>query len=330
MLIDPFERHVRYLRLSVTDRCNLRCVYCMSEDMRFYARPDILSIEELDRIARAFIAQGVRKLRITGGEPLVRKDILALFRSLSACLKDGSLDELTLTTNGTRLAQHASALAEAGVRRINVSLDTLDPQRFSQLTRGGRLQEVLDGLEAAQAAGMAVKLNAVAMRGHTPQEAHSLIAFAHGRGMALTFIENMPLGDTGEDRSAQYLGLDVLRREIETRWTLTDAPMRTGGPARYARVTETGGLIGFITTLTHNFCSDCNRVRVTATGVLYTCLGHENGVDLKAALRASEGDGPLMHAMAQGIARKPQGHHFEVTGRAVPVTLFRHMSMTGG
>ncbi|MGA3891563.1 GTP 3',8-cyclase MoaA [Ralstonia nicotianae] len=329
-LTDPFGRTVRYLRLSVTDRCNLRCVYCMSEDMTFHARPDLLSMDEFDRIARAFIRQGVRKLRITGGEPLVRKDVLDLFRSLSDCLRDGSLDELTLTTNGTRLAHHADALAAAGVRRINVSLDTLDAQRFRQLTRGGSLQAVLDGLDAAQAAGLAVKLNAVALRGVTEHEIHNLIDFAHGRGMVLTLIETMPLRDTGVDRMDQFLGLDTLRRKIETRWTLTDLPARTGGPARYVRVAETGGTLGFITPLTHHFCDDCNRVRVTATGMLYTCLGHENGVDLKAALHTANSDADLSAAITSAIARKPKGHDFSIGPRSMPIALVRHMSATGG
>ncbi|AXV82390.1 GTP 3',8-cyclase MoaA [Ralstonia solanacearum] len=333
-LTDTFGRTVRYLRLSVTDRCNLRCVYCMSEDMTFHARPDLLSMEDFDRIARAFIRRGVRKLRITGGEPLVRKDVLDLFRSLSGCLRDGSLDELTLTTNGTRLAHHADALAAAGVRRVNVSLDTLDAQRFKQLTRGGSLQQVLDGLDAAQAEGLAVKLNAVAMRGVTEHEIHDLIGFAHGRGMALTLIETMPLGDTGVDRMDQFLRLDTLRNAIETRWTLTDLPQhnstRTGGPARYARVVETGGTLGFITPLTQHFCDDCNRVRVTATGMLYTCLGHENGVDLKAALHAPDSDAKLGTAIAQAIAHKPEGHDFSIGPRSMPIALVRHMSATGG
>jgi len=329
-LVDPFGRAVSYLRLSVTDRCNLRCVYCMSEDMRFYARPDVLGTDALTRIARAFVARGVRKIRITGGEPLVRKDIMGLFEALSSELRTGRLAELTLTTNGTRLAQHADGLVRCGVRRVNVSLDTLDATRFAEITRGGRLADVLAGLDAAQAVGLQVKLNVVALQGSTLAEVHQLIAFAHGRGMDLSFIETMPLGDTGEDRSAQYLGLDVLRREIASRWTLSALSDDTGGPARYARVAETGGRIGFITPFTHNFCDSCNRVRVTATGELFTCLGHDNGVSLQAALDDDPQDRRLHAAIDHAIARKPQGHHFELASRGVPVQLVRHMSLTGG
>lgn len=330
MLIDSFERQISYLRLSVTDRCNLRCVYCMSEDMQFHSSPELLTIEELDRIARFFIACGVKKLRITGGEPLVRKGVLDLFRSLSGCLQDGSLHELTLTTNGLRLAHFAQDLAAAGVRRVNVSLDTLDPQSFAQLTRGGSLGKVLEGIGAAQSAGIAVKLNAVALRGITDQEIHALIEFAHGRGMSLTLIETMPLGETGFDRTGQFLGLDMLRREIEKRWTLDDVPDRSGGPARYARVEQTGGLIGFITPLTRHFCGDCNRVRVTASGTLYTCLGHENGVDLKELMRSPMAEARLHEAIGNAIAQKPKGHDFSLQGRTLPVKLVRHMSATGG
>lgn len=329
-LADSLGRRISYLRLSVTDRCNLRCVYCMSEDMRFHSSPELLSIEELDRVARLFIARGVRKLRITGGEPLVRKGVIELFRSLSGCLKDGSLNELTLTTNGLRLAHFAQDLAAAGVRRVNVSLDTLDPQRFAQITRGGALQKVLDGIEAAQDAGIAVKLNAVALRGVTDLEIHELIEFAHGRGMTLTLIETMPLGETGCDRTEQFLGLDALRREIGRRWTLSDVADRSGGPARYARVEQTGGLIGFITPLTAHFCGDCNRVRVTADGTLYTCLGHENGVDLGKLLRNSMSEACLYEAIGHAVEQKPKGHDFSLQGRVLPVKLIRHMSATGG
>jgi cyclic pyranopterin phosphate synthase len=329
-LVDAYERRISYLRLSVTDRCNLRCVYCMSEDMQFHPSPELLTIEELDRIARLFIARGVKKLRITGGEPLVRKAVIDLFRSLSSCLHDGSLHELTLTTNGLRLAHFAQNLAAAGVRRVNVSLDTLDAQRFAQLTRGGSLGKVLEGIEAAQAAGIAVKLNAVALRGITDEEIHTLIQFAHGREMTLTLIETMPLGETGFDRGSQFLGLDMLRREIDKRWTLTDVPNRSGGPARYARVEQTGGLVGFITPLTEHFCGDCNRVRVTAVGTLYTCLGHEDGVDLREMLRGPMAEARLHQAIGNAIAHKPKGHDFSLQGRALPVKLVRHMSATGG
>jgi cyclic pyranopterin phosphate synthase len=329
-LADSFGRQISYLRLSVTDRCNLRCVYCMSEDMQFHPSPELLSMEELDRVARLFIARGVRKLRITGGEPLVRKGVIELFRSLSGCLKDGSLDELTLTTNGLLLAHFAQDLAAAGVRRVNVSLDTLDPRRFAQITRGGALQKVLDGIEAAQDAGMAVKLNAVALRGVTDLEIHELIKFAHGRGMALSLIETMPLGETGCDRTEQFLGLDALRREISRRWTLSDLTDRSGGPARYARVEQTGGLVGFITPLTAHFCGDCNRVRVTADGTLYTCLGHENGVDLRKLLRSSMSEAHVNAAISHAVEQKPKGHDFSLQGRVLPVKLIRHMSATGG
>ncbi|SCK18848.1 cyclic pyranopterin phosphate synthase [Variovorax sp. HW608] len=329
-LVDSFERQISYLRLSVTDRCNLRCVYCMSENMQFHSRPDLLTIEELDRLARLFIARGVKKLRITGGEPLVRKGVIELFRSLSGCLKDGSLRELTLTTNGLRLAHFAQDLAAAGVRRVNVSLDTLDPQRFAQITRGGALDKVLEGIAAAQDAGMAVKLNAVALRGVTDLEIHELIGFAHGRGMTLTLIETMPLGETGFDRTEQFLGLDALRREIGRRWTLSDVADRSGGPARYARVEQTGGLLGFITPLTQHFCGDCNRVRVTAAGMLYTCLGHEDGVDLREPMRTGASDARLHQAIGGAIAHKPEGHDFSLQGRVMPVKLVRHMSATGG
>ncbi|WP_454907967.1 GTP 3',8-cyclase MoaA [Variovorax gossypii] len=329
-LVDRFDRQISYLRLSATDRCNLRCVYCMSEDMQFHSSPELLSIEELDRVARLFIARGVRKLRITGGEPLVRKGVIELFRSLSGCLKDGSLDELTLTTNGLRLAHFAQDLAAAGVRRLNVSLDTLDPRRFAQITRGGALEKVLDGIDAAQEAGMAVKLNAVALRGVTDLEIHELIEFAHGRGMTLTLIETMPLGETGCNRTKQFLGLDALRREISGHWTLSDVTDRSGGPARYARVEQTGGLIGFITPLTSHFCGDCNRVRVTAAGTLYTCLGHENGVDLRELLRSPMSEAHVHEAIGHAVEQKPKGHDFSLQGRILPVKLVRHMSATGG
>jgi len=329
-LVDSFERRISYLRLSVTDRCNLRCVYCMSEDMQFHSSPELLTIEELDRVARLFIARGVRKLRITGGEPLVRKGVIELFRSLSSCLRDGSLHELTLTTNGLRLAHFAQDLAAAGVRRVNVSLDTLDPQRFAQITRGGALEKVLEGIEAAQDAGIAVKLNAVALRGVTDLEIHELIGFAHGSGMTLTLIETMPMGETGFDRTEQFLGLDALRREIGRRWTLSDVTDRSGGPARYAKVEQTGGLIGFITPLTAHFCGDCNRVRVTAAGTLYTCLGHENGVDLRELLRGPMSEARVHEAIGNAVEHKPKGHDFSLQGRILPVKLVRHMSATGG
>jgi len=329
-LIDLFGRHVRYLRLSVTDRCDLRCVYCMSEHMTFMPRKDLLSLEELERVARAFIHRGVTKIRITGGEPLVRKDVMQLFAALASQLSAGSLRELTLTTNGTRLARFADELAGHGVRRVNVSLDTLDPDRYRSLTRGGSLASVVEGIDAARSAGLAVKINVVALRDGTEREVDRLLRFAHDRDMTLTFIETMPLGDVGVDRIDQYLPLDRLRKLIESRWTLSDLPLRTGGPARYARVAETGGMLGFITPLTHNFCEDCNRVRVTASGILHTCLGQEDAVDLKAIMRGSHDDGELMRAINQAIRDKPRGHDFVIERNDAPPALSRHMSATGG
>ncbi|MGR6468673.1 GTP 3',8-cyclase MoaA [Rhizobium sp. PAMB 3182] len=328
-LVDSFGRRVSYLRLSVTDRCDLRCVYCMSERMTFMPRKDILSLDELARVAHAFIRVGVRKIRITGGEPLVRKDVIELFRDLSASLQDGRLQELTLTTNATRLARYARDLALAGVRRVNISLDTLDPHRFAALTRGGSLATVLEGIDAAHDAGLAIKINTVALSGSTEEEIDDLIAFTHGRGMGLTLIETMPLGETGEDRLDQYLPLDRLRRQIEERWSLTDIGLRTGGPARYARVAETGGTIGFITPMTHNFCENCNRVRVTAAGVLHTCLGQNDAADLKEAIRASDDDGLLLETIAHALKHKPKGHDFVLDRASVP-QIARHMSATGG
>ncbi len=328
-LVDLFGRRVSYLRLSVTDRCDLRCVYCMAEDMAFVPRNQLLTLEELDRLASAFVARGVAKIRLTGGEPLVRKGLMELVSSLSRHLAAGRLKELTLTTNGSLLARHADGLARAGVRRVNVSLDTLDASRFRALTRRGTLGVVMEGLLAAQEAGLKVKLNAVALKGSTEDEIHDLIVFAHGRGMDLTLIETMPLGDVGADRTDQYLPLDILRRIIETRWTLTDTTERSGGPARYARVAETGGRIGFITPLSHSFCETCNRVRVSATGVLYTCLGQEDQVDLRAPLRACEGDEALHAAIDAGIRGKPRGHDFVIARNGAPA-LARHMSVLGG
>jgi cyclic pyranopterin phosphate synthase len=329
-LIDLFGRHVRYLRLSVTDRCDLRCVYCMSEHMTFMPRKDLLSLEELERLAHAFIRRGVTKIRITGGEPLVRKDIMKLFAALAPQLNAGGLRELTLTTNGTRLARYADELARYGVRRVNVSLDTLDPDRYRSLTRGGSLASVIEGIDAARSVGLAVKINVVALRDGTETEVDRLLRFAHDRDMTLTFIETMPLGDVGVDRIDQYLRIDRLRRLIEARWTLSDLPFRSGGPARYARVAETGGMIGFITPLTHNFCEDCNRVRVTASGILHTCLGQEDAVDLKAVMRRSPDDAELMRVINHAIRDKPRGHDFVIDRNGAAPALSRHMSATGG
>jgi cyclic pyranopterin phosphate synthase len=329
-LIDPFGRAITYLRVSVTDRCDFRCVYCMAEDMTFLPKKDVLSLEELDRLCSAFIDRGVRKLRLTGGEPLVRKNVMELVRSLSRHLKSEALDELTLTTNGSQLARFAGELADAGVKRINVSVDTLDPAKFRAVTRWGDLPKVIGGIEAAQRAGIAVKLNAVALRGVNEFEIDDMIRFAHERGMDLTLIETMPLGDVGADRTDHYLPLSLVRRRLEETWTLEDIPYKTGGPARYVRVAETGGRLGFITPLTHNFCESCNRVRVTCTGTLFMCLGQEDAADLRAPLRASEGDALLHAAIEEAIARKPKGHDFIIDRTHNKPAVSRHMSMTGG
>ena len=329
ILVDPFGRHVTYLRVSVTDRCDLRCVYCMSEDMTFLPKRDLLTLEELDRVCGAFIGKGVRKIRITGGEPLVRRDITALFRSLSRHLRSGALDELTLTTNGTLLSRYAEELAGCGVKRINVSLDSLDPERFRRITRRGELAPVLGGLDAAQRAGLKVKINAVALRGVNEDEIEPMVSWAHGRGMDITFIEVMPMGDVEPERIDQYLPLSVVRERLARSFTLSDTSERTGGPARYVRVAETGGRIGFITPLTHNFCESCNRVRLTCTGQLFMCLGQEDAADLRAAMRGSEGNGRLDAAIDEAISRKPKGHDFVIERRSGPAVP-RHMSVTGG
>jgi cyclic pyranopterin phosphate synthase len=329
-LTDPFGRRITYLRLSVTDRCDFRCVYCMAEHPVFLPKAELLTLEELDRVASAFIARGVRKIRLTGGEPLVRRGILGLVESLGRHLTSGALDELTLTTNGSQLVRYAKPLHEAGLRRVNVSLDTLDPSRFARLTRGGKLGPVLEGIEAARAAGLAVKLNAVALRGENEDELEDLILWSHSEGMALTLIETMPLGETGEDRTAQYLPLSLVRARLARRFTLEETSYRTGGPARYVHVRETGGLLGFITPLTHNFCESCNRVRLTCTGKLYMCLGQEDSADLRAALRASADDAPLHTALDEAIARKPKGHDFVIDRRKSAPVLSRAMSVTGG
>lgn len=329
-LVDPFGRAITYLRVSVTDRCDFRCVYCMAEDMTFLPKKDVLSLEELDRLCSAFVARGVRKLRLTGGEPLVRKNIMTLVRSLSRHLRTGDLDELTLTTNGSQLARHAGELADSGIRRINVSVDTLDPVKFKAVTRWGELDKVLAGIEAARAAGLQIKINAVALKGVNEFEFDDLIRWTHGSGMDLTLIETMPLGEIGGDRTDQYLPLDEVRRGLEQRWTLDDIPYKTGGPARYVRMRETGGRLGFITPLTHNFCEGCNRVRVTCTGTLYMCLGQEDAADLRAPLRASEGDELLQAAIDEAIGRKPKGHDFVIDRQHRTPAVARHMSMTGG
>jgi GTP 3',8-cyclase len=330
-LIDPFQRAITYLRVSVTDRCDLRCVYCMAEDMTFLPKREVLSLEELDRLSSAFVRLGVRKLRLTGGEPLVRGNIISLIQGLGRHLKTGALDELTLTTNGTQLAKYAEALAAAGVKRINVSLDTLNPDKFSAITRWGRLEKVMEGLAAAKAAGLAVKINTVALKGVNEDEFDRLIAWCGEEGFDLTFIEVMPLGEIGgEQRLDQYLPLSLVRAHLARRWTLTELDYRSGGPARYLRVEETGRKLGFITPLTHNFCESCNRVRLTCTGTLYMCLGQEDAADLRAPLRASDDDASLDAAIREAISRKPKGHDFIIDRRHRAPAVARHMSVTGG
>jgi GTP 3',8-cyclase len=329
-LVDPFGRVIEYLRISVTDRCDFRCVYCMSENMHFLPKKDLLTLEELDRLATAFVKRGTRKLRITGGEPLVRRDIMNLFRSLSRHLGTGALEELTLTTNGSQLARYAQELADCGVKRINVSLDTLDPVKFKSITRWGDLSQVLAGIDAALKAGLRVKINAVALKGVNEDEIASMMQWAHGLGMDLTLIEVMPLGDIEPQRIDQFLPLSMVRAGLMDRYTLTEDAYRTGGPARYFKVQETGGLLGFITPMTHNFCESCNRVRLTCTGTLYMCLGQEDAADLRAPLRASAQDDALFAAMDEAITRKPRGHDFIIDRRSKTPAVGRHMSMTGG
>ncbi len=331
-LVDPFLRPITYLRVSVTDRCDFRCTYCMSEHMTFLPKKELLTLEELDRMCSAFIGLGVRKLRITGGEPLVRRDIMTFFEAMGRHLDSGALDELTLTTNGSQLARFAGRLAAAGVRRVNVSLDTLDEEKFARVTRWGRLKQVLGGIEAAQAAGLRVKINAVALRGFNEDELFSLTEWCARRDMDLTWIEVMPMGDMEEsDRIGQYWALTDLRAQLARRYTLTDLSERTGGPARYVRLEETGQKIGFITPLTHNFCESCNRVRLTCTGELFMCLGQEDRADLRRALREHpDDDAPLRAAIRAAIARKPRGHDFDYSRQQVSGQVSRHMSHTGG
>jgi cyclic pyranopterin phosphate synthase len=329
-LIDPFGRAISYLRVSVTDRCDFRCVYCMAENMSFLPKAEILTLEELDRLCSAFVARGVRKLRLTGGEPLVRRGIMTLVNSLSRHLRSRELDELTLTTNGSQLEKYAHDLRAAGIRRINVSLDTLDADKFRAITRWGALDKVLAGIDAAQAAGLKIKINAVALKGVNDDEFPQLLEWAHGRGMDLTLIEVMPLGEIGEGRLDQYLPLSLVRARLAERYRLDDIDYRTGGPARYVRVAETGGRLGFITPLTHNFCESCNRVRVTCTGTLFMCLGQEDAADLRKPLRASEGNDLLYAAIDEAISRKPKGHDFVIDRRHRRPALARHMSVTGG
>ncbi len=329
-MVDPFGRAVTYLRVSVTDRCDFRCTYCMSENMNFLPKKDLLTLEELDRLCSAFVAKGVKKLRLTGGEPLVRKNIMFLVRSLSRHLESGALEELTLTTNGSQLSRFAAELADCGVRRINVSLDTLDPEKFRTITRWGEFDKVMEGVRAAQAAGIRVKLNAVALKDFNEHEIPELMRYAHANDMDLTLIETMPMGETGEDRTDQYLPLSLVRQRLEENYTLTDLPLSTGGPARYARVEETGGKLGLITPMTHNFCESCNRVRLTCTGTLYMCLGQDDAADLRTALRASPDDAFLSAAIDEAIGRKPKGHDFIIDRDHRRPAVARHMSVTGG
>ena len=329
-MIDPFGRAISYLRVSVTDRCDFRCTYCMAEDMTFLPKRDLLSLEELDRLCTVFVEKGVRKLRLTGGEPLVRKNIMHLVRQLSRHLDSGALEELTLTTNGSQLARFADELADCGVRRINVSVDTLDPDKFRAITRWGDLSRVMTGIEAAERAGLKIKLNAVALKGFNDAELPDMLRWAHGRGMDLTVIETMPMGEIDADRTDQYLPLSQLRADLERQFTLTDIAYKTGGPARYVEVGETGGRLGFITPLTHNSCESCNRVRLTCTGTLYMCLGQDDAADLRTPLRASEGNDLLSDAIDEAIGRKPKGHDFIIDRRTKRPAVSRHMSVTGG
>jgi len=330
-MIDPFGRTISYLRVSVTDRCDFRCVYCMAEEMTFLPKGELLTLEELDRVCGAFIRLGVKKLRLTGGEPLVRRDIMTLFQALGRHVETGALGELTLTTNGSQLARHADELRACGVRRVNVSLDTLDPAKITEINRRGRLDQVLEGIAAAKKAGLAVKINVVALRGVNEDEFDDLVAWAGAEGHDLVFIEVMPMGDIGgENRLEQYLPLSLVRSRLQRRWTLDETDYRTGGPARYAVVRETGRRLGFITPLTHNFCESCNRVRLTCTGTLYMCLGQEDAADLRTPLRQSEGDEAVERAIREAISRKPKGHDFIIDRRHNRPAIGRHMSVTGG
>lgn len=329
-MVDPFGRMVSYLRVSVTDRCDFRCTYCMAEDMNFLPKKDLLTLEELDRLCSAFITKGVRKIRLTGGEPLVRKNIMQLIRSLGDKVRSGALEELTLTTNGSQLARFAQELHDCGVRRINVSLDTLDADKFREITRWGNLDQVMKGIDAALEAGLKIKLNAVALKGFNEDEIPALLRFAHARGMDLTVIETMPMGEIDEDRTDRYLPLSKVRADLERQFTLSEIGYQTGGPARYVTVAETGGRLGFITPLTHNFCESCNRVRLTCTGTLYMCLGQNDAADLRAALRASPDDALLDMSIDEAIRRKPKGHDFIIDRTHNRPAVARHMSVTGG
>jgi len=330
-MLDPFGRDISYLRVSVTDRCDFRCVYCMSENMTFLPKSDILSLEELDRMCSAFVGLGVKKLRFTGGEPLVRRNIMSLFRNMQRHLESGALEEVTVTTNGSQLGRFAHELYDCGVRRVNVSIDTLDPEKFKAITRWGRLDQVLEGIEIAKRAGLKIKINAVALKGVNDVELGDMLQWCGDNGYDMTVIEVMPMGDIGgEDRVDQYLPLSMVRAKLAERFTLTDNEYKTGGPARYVDVGETGGRLGFITPLTHNFCESCNRVRLTCTGTLYMCLGQDDAADLRAPIRASESDAPLVAAIEEAIGRKPKGHDFIIDRRNNGPAVSRHMSVTGG
>lgn len=329
-MIDPFGRVVNYLRISVTDRCDFRCVYCMSEDMHFLPKKEVLSLEELDRLCSAFIRKGVKQLRLTGGEPLVRRNIMSFVHAMSRHLDTGALEDLTLTTNGSQLSRFAHELVDCGVKRINVSLDTLDPEKFKQVTRWGDLNKVLAGLKAATDAGLRVKINTVALKNFNDIEIDEMLKWCGDQGYDLTLIETMPMGEIAGDRNDQYLPLSQVRQDLRERWTLTEIDYRTGGPARYVRVEETGAKLGMITPMTHNFCESCNRVRLTCTGTLYMCLGQDDAADLRAPLRASESDELLENAIDEAIGRKPKGHDFIINRDTKAPSQSRHMSVTGG
>ena len=329
-LIDPFGRAITYLRVSVTDRCDFRCLYCMAENMTFLPKREVLTLEELEQLCAAFIRRGVRRIRLTGGEPLTRRGVMQLVEALGRRLQAGEMDELTLTTNASQLARHAEQLHRCGVRRVNVSLDTLDEERFRAITRWGRLEQVLGGIKAAQDAGLHIKINTVALKDLNEDELPALVEWAHAGGMDISLIETMPLGEVGADRIDHYLPLSQVRRGFEQRWRLSEIAHRTAGPARYVRVEETGGRLGFITPLSHNFCAGCNRVRVTCTGRLFLCLGQEDSADLRAPLRADDSGRLLDEAITAAVARKPKGHDFVIDRPGAPPALARHMSMTGG
>lgn len=329
-MIDPFGRNVHYLRVSVTDRCDFRCVYCMSEDMSFLPKKEVLTLEELDRLCSAFIRKGVKKLRLTGGEPLVRRNIMSLMRSLSRHLESGALEDLTLTTNGSQLARFADELVDCGVKRINVSLDTRNADKFREITRWGNLDKVLEGIAAAAKAGLKIKINTVALKNFNDTEIDDMLLWCGDNGYDLTLIETMPMGEITGDRNDQYLPLSDVRKDLERRWTLTDIDYKTGGPARYMQVGETGARLGMITPMTHNFCESCNRVRLTCTGTLYMCLGQDDAADLRTPMRASEADELLENAIDEAIGRKPKGHDFIIDRTAKAPSQKRHMSVTGG